>query len=188
MLQNGWEHGFCGRCCRKQRGPVIYPSQWSWLNTSQRHGRWKSHTSTLDSLLPNTVRSTAWNGHSALEKLSRRCLRGLLAKANSLQEQTRGFSPHSESRAPPYSKRTGCLFLEEQLGMLHMPSYNLQGGACSRELMGPMVSQFLETLGSAGVRSATRDESVRLLPTLGFFITRMPCCSWFWEGLCPHTK
>lgn len=64
----------------------------------------------------------------------------------------------------------------------------IQGGARSREPVGPMVSPFLETLGSAGVRSAKHDESVRLLPTLGFFITRTPRCSWFWEGLCPHTK
>lgn len=62
----------------------------------------------------------------------------------------------------------------------------IQGGECSREPTGPMVSPFLETLGSAGVRPAKRDEFVRLLPTLAFFI--MPCCSWFWEGLCPHTK
>lgn len=64
----------------------------------------------------------------------------------------------------------------------------IQGGERPREPTGPTVSPFLETLGAAGVRPAKRDEPVRLLPTLAFFITRMPRCSWFWEGLCPHTK
>lgn len=37
-------------------------------------------------------------------------------------------------------------------------------------------------------QQGTRSVSVRLLPTLGFFITRTPRCSWLWEVFCPHTK
>lgn len=74
------------------------------------------------------VRSIVWNGHKALEKLSGRCLRRLLAKASSLQDHTVGSSARSELGASPYSKRTGCPFLEEQLGMLYMPLYSLHPG------------------------------------------------------------
>lgn len=75
--------------------------------------------------MQSDTRNTVWNGHNALEKLSGRCLWGLLGKAGSLQDQTGGFSPHSELGTSFYSRRSKWPFLEETLGLLLMLSRSL---------------------------------------------------------------
>lgn len=77
--------------------------------------------------------NTVWNSHNALEKLSGRCLWGRLAKASSLQDQTAGFSPHSELGTSPYSKGLNALSWRRSLGCYSCHhTVHTWGGACSR--------------------------------------------------------
>lgn len=123
MLQNGWEDGFCGWWYRKQRSPVIYPSQWSWLNTSQHRGRWKSHPAPWTLCCP--IQSGA---QCEMATVPWNSCQGDAYRDFWLKETAFGVSVGVELRVSPYGKRTKCPFLEKHLGMFHMPSYSLHPG------------------------------------------------------------
>lgn len=106
-----------------ERSPVIYPSQWSWLNTFQHRGRWKSHPAPWTLCCPIQpgaqceMATVPWNS-----------CQGDAYRDFWLKETAFGVSVGAELRVPPYDKRTKCPFLEKHLRTFHMPSYSLHPG------------------------------------------------------------
>lgn len=164
---------------RKQKDPVLYPPQRNWLNMSQHCGRWESPAAPWIPYCP-----ILWNA-----TVSWRHCQGDGYQESWLKQgacRMWGSSPHSELRASPYSKRTECPFLSEQLGCY---TCHLQS---SSKLWNAHRSSGLTISGTPGM---CRSQSSKTQVSLGgfflhwdFFIMRTPRCSWFWEVFCPHTK
>lgn len=80
MLLKGWDDGFCG-WWKKAEGSCPLPTTEELTEYVPALWEMGIPSSTLNSLLPNTVKC-----HSVLETLSGGWLSGILAKARSLQD------------------------------------------------------------------------------------------------------
>lgn len=158
MLLNGWDDGFCGR---KQKDPVLYPSQ---------SNDW-------------TCPSTVGDGNPTAAPPVPHCP---VCEMPGSPQGTRlsGIKEPPGWGSSPRSAPEGLSALPWACRWdLTLPSEPSSSSAM------PQLLSFRSAWdGQDSEQQDTTSVSGRLLPTLGFFITRTPRCSWLWEVFCPHTK
>lgn len=161
MLQNGWGDGLCGG--RKQRGGI--------LSFTHHRGTDWTHPSIVGDGNPTAAPEFLTAQHCEMPWSQRGpWLSGILGW---------GLLSWRWAGGTPWLQRTECpLLMGSWDGNLPWCSFHSSSGAAFRK---PWDVQGSEQQDTTSV-------SARLLPTLGFFITRTPRCSWLWEVFCPHTK